>query len=407
MLQVGQKSIFTLFVVVTLCSCIDPYSPKLNGYETLLVVDGLITDENTSYTVKLSGTIQEQYESPFMVSDATLFISDDQGNNSSLVNMGDGVYKTDSIEFKGTVGRTYILHVLTNEGNEYESEPVLMQSVPDIESVYFEKDKELISNGTESLDGIRIFIDSKEGDNNKYYRWSFEETWKFKVPSPKRYNYINEDVIVPVTIVKDYCWENRKSDEILIHTVYSGQAKRIEKEPIVFIATDKSNRLLLQYSILVKQYSISKNEYDFWDNMKKVNENTGDIFATQPFTIKSNIHNINDSNEEVLGYFQVSAVKQKRKNISFNEIAGLNLPYYHYPCERIEMAPKDYPWSPLSLPLTWDDIYVMFASSYSFVEPKYIPGTFKLDKLVFASPECADCELTGTQIIPAFWEDLN
>ncbi|MDO9579628.1 MAG: DUF4249 family protein [Bacteroidales bacterium] len=150
--------------------------------------------------------------------------------------------------FKGIVGKTYILHVVTHEGNEYESEPCLMQSVPEIDSLYFTKDQELVNNGTETLNGIRIFLDSKEGDNNKYYRWDFEETWKFKVPTPKKSDYIDEDTFVPVDMVNEYCWKKRKSDEVIIHSAYSEQAERIEKQPVFFIATDKSDRLLMQFS---------------------------------------------------------------------------------------------------------------------------------------------------------------
>jgi hypothetical protein len=408
MMRIGPKSLITIFVVFTLCTCIDPYSPKLRGYGSLLVVDGLITDENTSYTVKLSGTIQEQNEMPLMVSDAKVFLTDDEGNNISLNNKGKGIYKTDSTGFKGIIGRTYILHILTHNGDEYESEPCLMQSVPEIDSIYYAKEQELINNGSETSDGIRFYLDSKPGDNNHYYRWDFKETWKFKVPNPKKYEYINDSIINPVINVKEYCWTNRNSDGILIHSDYSGQADRIEKEPIFFIASDKSNRLLIQYSILIRQYSISKKEYDFWNNMKQVNESGGDIFAKQPFSVKSNIHNINNQLEQVLGYFQVSAVKQKRKTISFSDISEMNLPFFHYPCDRIEMAPKDYPWPALAPPLTWDDIYNMYASSgYSFVEPKYVPGTSELQKLVFTMPVCANCELTGTMIKPGFWVDLK
>jgi hypothetical protein len=37
----------------------------------------------------------------------------------------------------------------------------------------------------------------------------------------------------------------------------------------------------------------------------------------------------------------------------------------------------------------------------------YDPETFMLDKLVFAKPECANCELTGTSAKPDFWIDMN
>jgi Domain of unknown function (DUF4249) len=408
MLKVRPKSIITFVAVFTLCTCIDPYSPKLTGYDSLLVVDGLITNANSSYTVKLSRTFQELNLNPSMVSDAIVFISDDAGNISFLLNKGDGKYKTDSLEFIGIIGRTYILHVNTREGEEYESEPCLMQPVPDIDSIYFKKENELVSNGTESQEGVRIYLDAKEGNNSLYYRWAFEETWKFKVPNPKQFDYINDSTILSVANTKEYCWKKRKSDEILIHSIYAGESNHIEKEPIFFITADQSDRLLIQYSILVSQYSISKNEYDFWNNLKQVNESGGDIFAKQPFTVVSNIHNINNTKEGVLGYFQVSAVKQRRKDIIFNEIVELDLPFYHYPCTRIEKEPSDYPTG-FGPPVTWDEIYAMFciAGDYYFVEPKYIEGTKQLQKLIFTRPECANCELTGTSTKPDFWVNLD
>jgi len=403
----GPKSIIAIFAVFALCTCIDPYIPKLNGYESLLVVEGLLTNENTSYTVKVSRTYQEQNATLSMVKDASVSISDDAGTKTKLYNLGNGIYKTDSIGFKGIIGRIYILNVQTKEGEDYESEPCLMNYVPDINRLYFEKWQQLTNNETQSQVGIRIYLDSKDGEINQYLRWDFMESWKFKVPNPQKYNYLGYGVVALVKKINEYCWKNRKSNDVLIHSVYSGQNGQIEKEPILFIPATESDRLLLQYSILIRQYSISKTEYDFWNNMKQVNEAGGDIFAKQPFTVVSNIHNVNDPMERVLGYFQVSAVTQMRMNIPFSEIVELNLPFYHYPCKRIEMSPADYPWPPLAPPLTMDDIYKMYTSSgYTFVEPIYGDSS-QVQKLVFTMPECADCELTGTSVKPDFWVDLN
>lgn len=411
MLKLGPKSIIILIAVFALCTCIDPYIPKLIGYNSLLVVDGLITDANSSYTVKLSQTFEDQNSIPASISDATLYITDDAGKKSNLKNKGKGIYKTDSLEFKGTIGRTYILHIQTHSGEVFESDPCLMHSVPDIDSVYFEKDQKTTNNGTQIQDGLSIYLDSKSGDNNQYYRWTYNETWKFKVPYPKKYdfNYIDCTVVpIPVASIKDLCWKNRKSDEILVRPVYAGEPTSIKKEPIIFIASGQSDRLLLQYSILVNQYSISKKEYDFWNNLKQVNESGGDIFAKQPFSVTSNIHNINNPKERVLGYFQVSAVKQRRKYVLHSDVGRLNLPYYLSPCVTIERSPADLqvPNGPI---MTWCDVYETFGTTtkYSLVDAKFINLTNILTKMVFTTPECGNCELTGTRKKPDFWVDLN
>jgi hypothetical protein len=408
MLRIGLKLIVIFFSVFFLCTCIDPYSPKLKGYESLLVVEGLITDENSAYTVKVSRTIQGQDAIPTKVTDALVFITDGNGNRAELTTQGNGTYITDSKSFRGAVGRNYVLHVITSDGNEYESDQCMMQPVPDIDSIYYNKDSELTNNGTDTQEGIMFYVNSKGIDNSHYYRWDYEETWKFKVPTPKRFDYINDTTILAVANVKEFGWKSNKSNEVLIHSPLSGVTDGTMNKPIHFVASAKSDRLSLQYSILIRQYSISKEEYDFWNSMEKVNNSGADIFASQPFPVISNIHNIRNSSELVLGYFQVSAVKQKRKFVSFSEIVALDMPTYHYPCERIEKEPKDYKMQ-FGLAPTWDDVYNMFClnSNYYFVEPRYIPETTKLLKLVFAKPECADSEITGTSIKPDFWIDLN
>jgi hypothetical protein len=403
MLKAGPRSVIILFAFFALCTCIDPYYPKLKGFDPLLVVDGLITDDNSSYKVKLSRTYQEQNAASEIVSDARVYITDDDKNISLLENQGNGIYKSDSLNFRGIAGKKYTLHILTGNGNEYMSDQCIMRPVPDIDSVYFARDQEFVNNFTGSLTGARIYLDSKMGDADQYFRWGFDETWKFKLPTVKKYDYINSKTIIAVKNIKQFCWKSRKSDEILIHPANQGQNISIRKQPIFFISTDKSDRLTIEYSIMVSQYSVSKKEYDFWESMKRSNESGEDIFASQPFSVLSNIHNINDPKERVLGYFQVSAVKQKRIFITASQAFRMNLPFYHYSeCTRIENGPD-------ISGMSFDDIYIMYCvnSDYSFIEPEYDPDTGQLYRLVFARPECADCELTGTSKKPDFWNDTN
>jgi hypothetical protein len=99
----------------------------------------------------------------------------------------------------------------------------------------------------------------------------------------------------------------------------------------------------------------------------------------------------------VLGYFQVSAIKQRRISISFSDIVRLGLPFFHNTgCERFEEAAAS----------SFDKLYALYCitSDYDFIEPIYNQDTGQLQSLVFARPECADCELTGTSVKPDFWK---
>jgi hypothetical protein len=149
-MKIRWRSLIILAVVFVVYTCIDPYTPNLSGYGSFIVIDGLITNSDNSSTVRLSRTFQQLNTGPSMVNDATVSITDDQQHSFFLANKGNGIYMTDSLEFKGIPGRTYVLHVHTSNGGEYESDQCLMQPVPDIDSIYFEKDQQLVSNGTQA-----------------------------------------------------------------------------------------------------------------------------------------------------------------------------------------------------------------------------------------------------------------
>lgn len=406
----------TIINVLILSSCIDPYTPKLAGYKTLLIVDGMITDENSAYTIRLSNTLQDQNADPIMISDATVSVTDDIGNIFYLTSKGNGLYRSDSTVFRGNVGRKYVLHILTKENEEYESVPCLMKPVAEIDSIYIARDEQLVNNSTESDEGISIYLDSKKGSSNSYYRWAFEEAWKFRVPNPQRYVYIKTKLPdfplilpIPTNDIKEFCWKYRRSDEILVRSIKEWQSGKIEKQPIYFISSLKSDRLLLEYSILVKQYSLSPEEYEFWNNLKQVNIGGGDIFARQPYAVISNIHRTNDPDERVLGYFQVSAVKQKIKNIPYRDVALMGLHFYSNTCKTWQYNPLDFETKCRCPPKTWDDVYwyLSIQSDYTFVRPIYFYADSLLVKMEFTRPECGNCEVTGSRARTDFWNEIK
>ena len=411
MLKPLIKALALLIVVLAAYTCIDPYYPELDDYESLMVVEGLVTNETSPYEVRLSRTIEHEDSIPEKINDAEVYISDETGRKSYFENSGNGVYKTDPDDFTGASGKTYTLHITTADGNEYVSDPAAMLPVPGIENIYFEKDEEYSNNQSERHEGIRIYVDTEKNLNDiDYVHWEYEETWKFRLSDYKRYTYINDSVILPINNVREYCWRTNKSSAILNGTVSQDQDHMIKKTPVCFIPTGISDRMTIQYSILIKQYSISAEAFEFWDNLRQVNETGGTIFDKQPYPVISNIKNTKDPEEKVLGYFQVSAVKKERKYITPGDIFELDLPYYRYDCKRYEVSPEDYPPpSPIIPPMTWDELYEMFISTgdLTFVEPLYDDETHKLSKLVFTENVCSDCSLMGTTEKPDWWVDLN
>ena len=65
-----------LFVAFSLMTCIDPFNPQIDNYQDLLVVDALVTDENSSYFVKLSRTTETPRKTPVAVTGAQVSVTD-------------------------------------------------------------------------------------------------------------------------------------------------------------------------------------------------------------------------------------------------------------------------------------------------------------------------------------------
>ena len=405
-----RNLLFVSLLGLILNTCIDPYVLNLNEYESLLVVDGLITDEAVPYTIKLSKTYKDQKTRPDLVSNAIVSVKDGHGNIIIFNQISPGFYRSNPDHFIGKIGETYTLHIKTLYGLDYESEPCLMTGVPGIDSIYFTPDKEFFENGTVEESGIRIFINADiENEVCKYFRWEFEEVWKFKVPYPVGYEYLGNDQVISIFPENHIGWKYGNSNEVLIHSTESQQSNNIYKQALKFIAPARSDRLRQQYSILIKQYSLSKSEYLFWSNLKQVSESGGDIFGKQPYFISGNIHCENKKDENILGFFQVSSVKQKRRYITHSDLNNYDLPFYKYPCRLIIIGPLDYidPENPQMGPaLTFQELYNRYTGAgYVFVYPLY--NGLSLERMAFTTKACSDSRVTGDPEKPEFWVDMR
>jgi len=401
------KFIFILIFSCTLVTCIDPYVANLENFEALLVVDALITDEACSGYVRLSRTTRTSGSEPSPVTGAAVKITDDLGGSTILAERYPGDYRTDSLLFRGAPGRTYTLTIETSGGDRYVSAPSVMYPVPGIDSLYFDRDQ-LFSEETGTFrEGISFYIDTRGESTSNYYRWSYDEWWKFSAPDPKLFDYLNDSTILPVAEIKQTCWAHNRSDVIDIETTVAGNPEEYIMKPVHFVASQESDRLLIQYCLEVRQMSVSMEEYQFWNLMSELNEAGGDIFDKQPFQIISNITSTTDPDERVIGYFQVSGVKTKRTYVTFSQVADYGLPIYQYECDREEKGPIDYPSISPGGGMTFDEIYwAHLNSGYTFIKPVYNADN-TLFRLVFVKPLCAECTVAGSLEKPWFWIDIE
>ncbi len=370
-----MKSLYKIFVLllpVLLYSCTTKFIPEIDEYDNIIVVEGLLTNEENSSYVKISRTIPTGItglSSP--VVDAHVYIKNELNEAVVFYEDRPGYYIPVSPGFKGETGITYTLFILT-DNKQYESSPMLMREVPAIDSLYSEF--EFTDDGSRypPLYTYDVYFDSYDSSvNNKYFRWTYEEVWEYHLPWHYPPDY------------KRICWISEESSDILIKNNSTLEQSVVDRFHLVHLDNWSSSKLFQKYSIQLKQYSISENEYIFWETMKKMTDEQGGLYDPIPAPLTGNIISVHDPAEPVLGYFSVSAVSTKRLFIDNDTIKYLPGGQY---CVTDTAA-------------TIEEISGL--NKHVFIleevdEVGFLLSTFE---------QCADCRLSGTNIPPSFWYD--
>ena len=307
--------IFFLFVP----SCIDPIDFSKGDDSKSLVVDGLITNEPGPYIVYLERTsdYNSSYARTEKVEGAIVIISDDIGNSEILTESYiPGIYKTDPGGIRGIPGRYYKIEIETPDGEQYESMPELLNAVPGIDTIYYERQQhqELDDNNTvQTFEGFQIYIDTSDPENDKnYYMWSWDGTHEVHT---QPWNYFDIKTMRPAP--KDCCetcWITESPREIDVFDDAFLGGNQINKKPVAFVRIIYSNgarHFRGKYHIEIKQLSITKEAYNYWSAIEEQISSAGSIFEPPPVAIIGNIENCKNSEDIVFGYFGASSISTK------------------------------------------------------------------------------------------------
>lgn len=375
--------------------CVEPFEIEGETYESALVVEGTITNEEKNQEIKLSTTHKLEDTGPLPLRDADVRVLDDTGEIQNFLERDPGIYISVN-PFKAEQDRSYKLEFSTSDGRNYSSDPTLFSGAAIIEDIYAE-----YGTNIEGDPGIEIRINSRgTSGSSGYYRYEYGETYKIVSPFFKTQDIVldaNGNVaLVPKSKEEYTCYKTDQSQNIVISNTNTLNQDNVQGELLRFIRSD--NPVFgHRYSILVKQFGISREAYSFYKTLKDMSESESLFSQIQPGYIAGNIYSLSDPDENVLGFFSVSSVTEKRvyfDRSEFYDVSQTPRPTFTPFC------PRDFAGNFNTL-VQWIN-----NNSYRFFDdllpgpPSNSPGRY-----IFVSAECVDCTLIGSNVVPDFWEE--
>jgi len=371
-------------IVILICfGCREYYEPPaLKNNPGFLVVDGFLNSSPDSTYIKLTYTRNLADTAPAVPAlNASLVVEGDQNTLIPLNEKGNGVY-SNLLSLK--TSEKYRLTITTSDGAKYQSDYVPFKQTPPIDSLTWEQDS----------GQVKFYINTHDLQNGTlYYRWQFGETWQYTTYLNSNFDYINGAVVqrTPEQQIHN-CWKSN-----VVSTVLLATTSRLSQDIIshfFFNSVSKSTeKMYVLYSVLVNQYALTRDEFEYWTELKKSSEQLGTLFDAQPSQIGSNIHCITNPGEPVMGYLSASTVQKKRLFVGISEMTNMNYIPYTLSCHVLK------------------DVTTGFSSldtsiAYEYLEkPNHLFTFWYYDGAYHVAQNfCIDCrEHGGTNLKPDFW----
>ena len=368
-----------MLLTVVFNSCKKPFSPKIiDNNNNLLVVEGFINTGADSTIFKLNRTVLlENQTTVNPETGATVNIESESNQVFLLKEEAKGVYASPALQLNPN--SKYRLRIKTAKNSIYLSDFVEVKESPPIDEVGWK-----ITNN-----GLQIYANTHDASNKtRYYRWEYTDTWIFH----SRYQSFlmwNGTSLVARNNNIYQCWGNQNSSTVILGSTAKLENDVIFQSPITLIG-HHSEKLGLEYSILVKQYALTKEGYQFYEELKKNTETLGSIFDAQPSEIKGNIHNVDSPSEPVIGYISAGTVQKKRIFLTKQDLTPAF--YLISDCSPLYFVTINRP-----------DEYAGFFGSGEAIPIDYAPSPGPGLNIYTSDRRCADCTSRGTNKKPSFW----
>ena len=301
-----------------LTACSEVVDLKTGNQAQRLVIYGKVTDGTAGnlLSIALTSTAGADQEP---ISGAEAMLLEDGVPVAQYEERTPGNYRLNFQGDSARVGRQYELLVTLADGRQYRSLPAIMPDLAAIDHGRFEASDvlEVVNQNGIAIERrrVRVFIDTEVLDQSKdfYLKWDIFETYSFL----ERLRVLTPPQLRPPCYVTNVT----TGQEIYL---FNGAEIKVPVIPDRLMANRDLNGLFANdYYFGIVQSTIDKSAYEYWELVDGISNTQGSIFDRPPAPVPGNFRNVNDPEEEVLGYFEVA-----RSDTTFVRGRGDARPFY-------------------------------------------------------------------------------
>jgi hypothetical protein len=322
------KYCYIALLAILLCSCEEYYKPDLDVVPGLMVVESHLTNDPNQNFVKLTkmldfySTKQEE-----KVSGAKVELVEINGQTTKGIESSTGYFTFPTTPVSG---KKYVLRI-TYIKDVFESDPVIMPPIPTIDTLYtnhkLEKSYRLDVYGGPTqvmTPGRDICIDAPISSSLEYYRFNWRAViqWEYyllpppEIPPPPYFGWISI---------------YQKGQFNIAGPKQFSISDQVKNHPVLFLGYDSRayldsvTQIPKGWIVIIDQYGISKESYDFHEKLNKQISAEGTLFDPVLTQVYGNIHCRTNSKTIVAGFFDLNSYRQYRYflDIGMNEKSNI------------------------------------------------------------------------------------
>lgn len=357
------KYCFLIFLLLTACT--ELYEPDISTDSDLIVIKGTLTNKAGYAHVRVSKASpygQNNNMEPVQV--AQVNVENNEQESIPFEKVGTGHFRSVSSNIKGEPGKTYTLEITLENGKKFVSDPQTMPMPQDrIGNVKAFRETENIkyvnTNGdlsSRTIEGAQMYADIPMQPQGNY-----RITWQAWLQVTNRIVFYFPPGASDGKEIPFYYWDRYSFEDVLLVNNPNNAPKTARNFETFFFRNDAvyydslniperfeepifneyfpdstmpetqvgkdSFFIMLQpgfkgWIVQLKQHALTQQAYQYYSDIKKLEESEGEIFDPINTQIRGNMRCVSDSTQKVVGLFEVASISRSSFFVEFNEFGS-------------------------------------------------------------------------------------